>query len=284
MKKNPKQSFCLLTLITFSLLANLTFFSPNIFANLPFLKRIHVTTSLPLASTYYSKDTLEKIDNGTLTNQTLKDNLLRVLNSTHRSVGYNTAKRFLFGQLHLKNSEQGYYVHDVYCRIDYQKGVGPNQVPDQNQINCEHTWPQSKFSSRFPDEIQKSDLHHLFPTDSKANSTRGNFHFADVSENKSGNLSHCGSSKSGPSVLEGGDHFFEPPTEHKGNVARALFYFSVKYSIAIDDKEEEFLRRWNDLDPIDAEEIARNEAIFQIQNSRNPFIDIVNLDDSIQNF
>ena len=84
--------------------------------------------------------------------------------------------------------------------------------------------------------------------------------------------------------MSGGDNFFEPPKEHKGNVARALFYFSVKYKIAINDKEEEFLKRWDDLDPIDDEERARNDEIANIQMSRNPFIDFPNLADQISNF
>ena len=52
----------------------------------------------------------------------------------------------------------------------------------------------------------------------------------------------------------------------------------------INDKEEEFLRRWNDLDPIDQEEVERNEAISKIQVSRNPFIDFPNLADQVSNF
>lgn len=212
----------------------------------------------------------------------LKAELHLKVSKNHKAVGYNRAKSYLFGQLHLEKDTQGYFVTDLYCGIHYTKGVGPGNLPDQNQLNTEHTWPQSKFVSGFPTEMQKSDLHHLYPTDSKANSTRGNFEFAEVTENQ--NLKNCDDSKSGPSVTTGGRTFFEPPTAHKGNVARALFYFSIRYKVAISDAQEEFLKRWNQLDPVDDAEITRNNAIEKLQGNRNPFIDDATLADKISNF
>ncbi len=200
----------------------------------------------------------------------------------HHSVGYESAKKYLFGQLHLEENDNGYFVHDHYCGLDFTAGTGPGNIPDQNQLNTEHTWPQSKFAGNFNKGTQKADLHHLYPTNSKANSTRGNFEFADVTRNQ--NLKNCPDSKSGPSVTSGGSNFFEPPTRHKGNVARALFYFSVRYKIAISQDQEEYLRRWNHLDPVDDQEMARNNEIEKIQGNRNPFIDNPEYADVISNF
>lgn len=213
---------------------------------------------------------------------TTKEALYKITSAGHHALGYSRAKQYLFGELHLEKNNSGYYVKDLYCEINYTKGVGPGNVPDQNQLNCEHTWPQSKFTGAFPTELQKSDLHHLFPTDSKANSVRGNFEFAEVTENR--NLSNCSASRSGPSVISGGNTYFEPPLTHKGNVARALFYFSVRYKIAISDVQEEFLRRWNDLDPVDDAERSRNDAISKLQGNRNPFIDHPEYVNQISNF
>ena len=215
--------------------------------------------------------------------ETLKTELYKIASKNHRALGYNNAKKYLFGQLHLEKNAKGYFIHDLYCNIDYTSGAGPMAVPDQNKINCEHTWPQSKFTPGFPTELQKSDLHHLFPTDSKANSVRGNFDFAEISQDN-GSLDDCSPSKSGSSNSGTGDDLFEPPTEHKGNVARALFYFSVRYKIQIPRTEEEVLRRWHVLDPVDAAEMERNEQIFYAQANRNPFIDFPELVDSIRRF
>lgn len=212
----------------------------------------------------------------------LKEKLYKEVSLNHHPVGYGPAKKLLFGQIFLKKDNNGYYVLDLYCGIRFTKGVGPGNLPDQNQINTEHTWPQSKFTGAFPTETQKSDLHHLFPTDSKANSVRGNFEFADVTGNE--NLSNCSLSKSGPSVLSGGKNFFEPPSSHKGNVARAIFYFSIRYKMPVSAAQEEFLKRWSQLDPVDDAERERNNLIEKLQGNRNPFIDHPELIDQISDF
>ena len=212
----------------------------------------------------------------------LKADLYKIVSKNHKAVGYNAAKKILFGQLFLQKGSQGYYVKDLYCETNFTKGVGPGSLPDQTQINTEHTWPQSKFTGSFPTETQKSDLHHLFPTDSKANSTRGNFDFAEVTENQ--NLSNCNASRSGPSTIAGGHTYFEPPLTHKGNVARAIFYFSIRYKMPVNEQQEEFLKRWNHLDPVDDAERARNNEIEKLQGNRNPFIDNPDLIDQISDF
>jgi deoxyribonuclease I len=199
-----------------------------------------------------------------------------------RSLGYRGARKVLFGKLHLQEDSSGHFINDVYCRkkiTNKQAQVGPNIIPSSNVINCEHTWPQSKFSSRFSKGLQKSDLHHLYPTDSRANSVRGNNEFANVNGDA---LRNCEGSYTGVDKRSG--LYFEPPTEHKGNVARALFYFSVRYKIEISSKQESYLRRWHIADPVDAEERDRNDMINKVQGNRNPFIDYPSLVSDIKNF
>ena len=197
----------------------------------------------------------------------------------HLDLGYRGARRVLFGQLHLKQSDSGYYIRDVYCHNIMTKndGVGYNQIPNHEKINCEHTWPQSRFSRRFAESQQKSDLHHLYPTDSRANSVRGHAEFADLKYGTT--VKNCDASRT-----EGGGGKYEPPTEHKGNVARAIFYFSVRYQMKISKEEEATLRSWHIIDPVDAEEMERNEKIYQVQHNRNPFIDWPELVDYVGNF
>ncbi len=113
------------------------------------------------------------------------------------------------------------------------------------------------------------------------NSVRGNFNFGDVE--KDVRVLKCPTSRFGY-IGQTRDHFFEPPAAHKGNVARALFYFSVRYMIPIKSIEEEALKRWNKLDPVDQAERDRNDRIQQIQGNRNPFIDYPELTDSVSNF
>jgi deoxyribonuclease-1 len=202
----------------------------------------------------------------------------------HRSVGYRTARKYLFGKLHLRtgtnqNSNQ-YFVKGVYCNSEFTNStpgvgrIGPMKVPNANKLNCEHTWPQSKFNGSYSKGMQKSDLHHLFPTNSRANSMRGNYPFGEVDTEIE---TMCNSVKLGN---VGGDfrtYYFQPPANHRGNVARALFYFSIRYDMPLKETQEAFLRKWHIADPVDDEERARNNEIMKIQGNRNPFIDMPDL-------
>lgn len=193
------------------------------------------------------------------------------------SLGYKGARIELLGRISLERDSNGYYIRDVYCNEDY-KGA-PGRIPDDKVINTEHTWPQSRFGGSNRD-MQKSDLHHLFPTDSQLNGIRGNHPFGEVQ--KTSQSLKCTCSRAGYNT--DGDYVFEPPQEHRGNVARALFYFAVRYGMSIDPTQEEILRKWNQQDPIDDAERERNEEIAKVQGNRNPFIDEPDLADRIENF
>jgi deoxyribonuclease-1 len=205
----------------------------------------------------------------------------------HEMVGYDDAREILFGELYLTKKNGSYAIPDLYCeRIlgseDLDGAViGPGKIPDHRYLNTEHTWPQSDFSRRYVKELQKSDLHHLFPTDSEMNSRRSSYPFGEVAE-EDGRPLKCTNSKLGES--RGGQTVFEPPTSHRGNVARAMFYFAVRYEMNIAGEEEATLRAWDKADPADEAEKARNEVIFGHQHNRNPFVDFPNLADQIGDF
>ncbi len=257
------------------------------------------------SSIYYPTHFKEQIAKHELLDQNLKDELYKILSSahtrmakaddalgcnaklgkcfSHTAIGYGPARKYLYTELHVQTDGRGKFLKEVYCNHEQPVVSRENySAADSGGINCEHTWPQSKFSTNFDKELQKSDMHHLFPTDSAANSTRGNYDFAEVVKNI--NLKNCDASKSGASVVSGGDTYFEPPTEHKGNVARALFYFSVRYKMPIDKEEQVFLKKWNDQDPVDDAEMSRNNRIEELQGDRNPFIDFPNLAQDITKF
>lgn len=191
-----------------------------------------------------------------------------------QNLTYTEARTFLFGFLDLKDNGT---LIDVYCNEEYDKGdgVGKMRIPDPNKVNCEHTWPQSKFSKNFNGETQKTDLHHLFATNSKANSLRGNYPFSELGDSNS--ISWCPDSKYKSNL-------FSPPDEHKGNVARALFYFSLRYDMPIDSNQEKILREWHKLDEVDEDERIRNAKIKKIQGNSNYFIEQPDSVDKIEDF
>ncbi len=201
---------------------------------------------------------------------------------SHQSIGYTQARRVLFGALYKQTDMRGMFVEDVYCGKKFYFRSVDDVSHMGSEVNIEHTWPQSKFTSRFEKEIQKSDLHHLFLTDSLANNRRANHEFGEVGDGHNElNVEDCDDSKLG---VQRGGMIFTPPAIHKGNVARALFYFSVRYQLPISANEERVLRKWHENDPIDGQELERHEAIAAVQLVRNPFIDHPELVNQIQDF
>ena len=176
------------------------------------------------------------------------------------------------------------YCDRIYTAADFKNGIGgpgPGIIPEGTVINLEHTWPQSKFSGKYSKDLQKSDLHHMFPTNSQMNSLRGNTIFGEVVNDTHKTV--CSASKYGKG--EGTNlSVFEPPQHHKGHVARALFYFAIRYDMNITQAEEIILKKWNHENPVDAQEINRNIEIQKLQGNRNPFIDYPELADQIQDF
>ncbi|MGB0454500.1 MAG: endonuclease I family protein [Bacteriovoracaceae bacterium] len=261
---------------------------------------------------YYPSEIIQKVLSGELESDAAKAMIHEILDSAHeidsegnhtltrgchtqdsrkcikqKSLGYKTARRILFGDLDLKRDGKGYFVKDVYCEEVFRASTkkigsfGPQLIPNSNVVNCEHTWPQSRFTSRYSRSMQKGDLHHLFPTKSVANSTRGNHPFGEIDART--NSRPCASAKLGTYSSEMTNYYFEPPMKHRGNVARALFYFAVRYDLPIDSVQEAFLRKWHEEDPVDQEEFDRNNKIQKIQNNRNPFIDYPRLVNVIKN-
>lgn len=207
----------------------------------------------------------------------------------HTAIGYSNARTFLLGYFYLVQKGNQYGVRDVYCEKIYgpedfrgNDRPGPNRIPDHRVVNVEHTWPQSRFSGRYDKEYQKSDLHHLYPTDTELNSIRSSFPFGDVERDMGSTLKCGGNARIG--VGERGGTVFEVPDHHKGNVARSIFYFATRYDMQVDPAQELTLRQWNKQDPVDAEEAARNEEIYKAQGNRNPFVDYPILVDRISDF
>lgn len=212
----------------------------------------------------------------------LKEELHKISGQEYVSLSYKEARIKMFNVVYLEKDEKGYYNLDVYCQSKYYrtfKDDVPNEdIPEHTIMNTEHTWPQSRFNESLNEEVQKTDLHHLYPTFSKINAERGNYPFANVGVSTNKKPLFCDKGKLGNSIGYGKKGiYFEPPVEHKGNVARAMFYFSVRYGLSIDATEEIFLKFWHMLDPVDELEKSRHEIIFGIQKNRNPFIDMPEL-------
>ncbi len=252
-----------------------------------FTAAVHAASEEQLGQ-YYGADLWQSMKSLNVQDDELRGRLFKVISKDHHSVGYDEARRQIFGRISLQQNGSEYFVRDVYCEKNFgnrefpELGIGPGAYPSKGEIlNTEHTWPQSRFTKRHPEGVQKADMHHLFPSDSKMNSHRGSMQFGDVVETVE--TLKCPVSRLGHEAKTG-RIVFEPPNAHKGNVARAILYFATRYEMQVSDQEEQYLKKWNQLDPVDAEEIRRNDEVEKVQGNRNPFVDVPALIDQIHNF
>jgi len=235
---------------------------------------------------HYQPHEVAELSNGDLVGGSLIDFVSNVSLRSYQPLGYKRrSKKMLFGKIDLEQDEKGFFVKDVYCNIKVRTRVGPNKIPLNDIMNAEHTWPQSKGSRREP---FRGDLHHLFPTDSRANSTRSSHIFSEV-KGHAVREKDCTASKVGKAIHpETGEaltvHAYQPPPEHRGNVARAIFYAVVSYGYRIGEIEEYYLKKWHLDDPVDELELERNTEIQDAQGNRNPFIDFPNLVGRVSDF
>lgn len=261
------------------------FFCTPLFANL------HPYYSLPNSSIDLKQELFTLLDLYHLPQSNQPDEVLSSCKTKtcyrHTSVGYEKARQYMFGFIFLKGtSPSSYSLLTSYCQIEITNKdlspsdpLAPMNIPDFNVVNAEHTWPQSLFSKKFPKDLQKSDLHILLPELTEINSQRKNHPFGIVKTFKN---SLCGTAALG--VDKNNRTVFEPHDNVKGNVARALFYFSVRYKMPIDKSQEAVLREWHQIDPVDFDEDLHNEHVFKIQKNRNPFIDNPDWVDQISDF
>lgn len=181
----------------------------------------------------------------------------------HTSLGYNTGRDRMFDTV---DKQPGDTIECVYSGI---KIKAANRTEAQNQnFDTEHTWPQSFFSQNEP---MRSDLFHLYPTSTSANNARSNYPFGYVVSNITW---QNGGSKLGKDIY--GATVFEPRDVHKGDVARSMLYFVIRYTNYgnfLTTNFEQILKEWNSFDTVSTRELNRNTSIASFQLKRNPFID-----------
>jgi hypothetical protein len=199
-----------------------------------------------------------------LIDEDLKTALKNFTTTGYITLGYNVGRDRMY------ESIDDYDNNDTLeCVYTGRRAYVPNRAgAGAVSFNCEHTWPQSFFNSNDP---MVSDVNHLYPTDDAANNARSNYPFGIV---LTGITFNVGGSKLGKDYENA--TVFEPRDKHKGNVARSMFYFGVKYGNQggfMSGKMDAALRQWNVLDTVDAHEKTRNDRIKQYLNVRNPFID-----------
>lgn len=224
------------------------------------------------------------------TGATLKTQLYNIIKG-HTSVSYD----YLWTAFKTTDdvANQGVYLWDTYSNCNFLLGSDQcgNYSGECSCYNREHSFPKSWFGGTTAPMY--TDLFHVIPTDGYVNNQRGNYPYGEVS---SPTYTSNAGLKLGPCSYPGyTGTVFEPLDEYKGDMARNYFYMATRYENIIstwyanDVNADSVLQNnsfpvfetwflnmlgeWNTQDPVSQKEIDRNNAVYAIQNNRNPFID-----------
>ena len=230
-----------------------------------------------------------------LSGTTLKTALYNIIKN-HTEVSYNN----LYTAYQTTDNLPGSKVWDMYSiKSDgtanyYYSHTSNYQCGSYNGegdcYNREHSTPASWFNDATP---MYSDLFNVYPTDGYVNNRRSNYPLANVgiaswTSTNGSKLGNC--SVSGYSGI-----VFEPIDSFKGDFARSYFYMATRYENLVANWPSNspqcalvyagnngltfntwyinMLLSWCALDPVSQKEIDRNNAVYAIQNNRNPYID-----------
>lgn len=232
---------------------------------------------------------------------TLKTQLKNIIKNGHIDQGYGA----LYDGYRTSDTDNFYEndntVLDMYSENPtgsdpYNYTHGDRQCGNYNSendcYNREHIFPQGFFNEQTP---MRTDIHHVVPSDGSVNGRRSSYPFGEVS-----NASHTSQngSKVGTNTFDSFNGIvFEPLNEFKGDIARMLLYFATRYEDEVTDNSWDapnasennplngtnnqvyedwyikLLYKWHTNDPVNQREIVRNNAAYQFQGNRNPFID-----------
>lgn len=206
----------------------------------------------------------------------LKTALYRLINPHQQVSSYNALPDY-FKKTDVKPGTSEWW--DMYSNM-------PVNISIQfgTYMNREHSLPKSWWggSTAIPAYV---DLFHLYPAEAVANQKKSNYPLGEISSQTWTN----GVSSLGRGVNSGGAAYvFEPADEYKGDFARTYFYMVTCYQDmswvttwqvangaypSLQQWAIDLLLKWHRNDPVSEKEINRNEAVYKIQNNRNPFID-----------
>ncbi|MBW6516458.1 MAG: endonuclease [Candidatus Cloacimonetes bacterium] len=200
--------------------------------------------------------------------------LQAIISDGHLDYSYDAARFYMHGYI---DNIDG-FVRCIYTGEWVEHPYGSLSTPPE--FSAEHTYPVSWYEADLDAQgisFAVSDLHALHPARLDVNSARSNSPFDYVTNiytiwGSDSYISYTGFNAELEEVFDVADEF-------KGNIARGIFYFAVRYYVDNDNfyrinvDQLPILLQWHYEDPVDATEILRNEKVFAYQGNRNPFID-----------
>lgn len=199
-------------------------------------------------------------------------------NDYHSTLGYKLARQYMYSYI---DNNDG-YLECVYTGLQMKCPYGSMDTGCNSDLNCEHIVPQSFFNEGDP---MKSDVHHLRPAYSNANSARSNYPFAEISAaNTYKWYKEKTISTTAPATSEQGEWSrlkkstsWQPRDKELGDVARAVAYFYTMYPTQAGSIDKvggaKLFVEWSEENEVTDWERERNDRAEKYQGNRNPFVD-----------
>ena len=158
------------------------------------------------------------------------ENLMSALRSiirNHKEVSYSSG---LLAAFRRADTDADGYIIDIYSNCRYRPSDNGSSAQNVGEgYNREHSFPRSWFGGEVAP--MNTDVFHVYPTDIKVNSQRGNFPYGVCANGtRLSNGIYIAKGKLGTSTYPGySGTVFEPDDEYKGDLARTYFYMATCY-------------------------------------------------------
>lgn len=233
---------------------------------------------------YYSGNYYNSIDTS-LRGDDFRDKLANLITTTHANYTSYAGLANAFKTTDAVPNKSG-YITWFYTGTEVKfSGFGGSG----GQTNREHVWPKDGGSAFSATSECGSDAHHLRPTECNLNSTRGSKSFGEVEQSTQNVVNQNKSASYGDGTADSlcytSGSFFYPAAGYRGATARILMYVQTrwgnKFNLQFVDGaghsktigDFKTLMKWHLEELPTQEEINRNQAVYEIQGNRNPFID-----------
>lgn len=233
---------------------------------------------------YYSGNYYNSIDTS-LRGDDFRDKLANLITTTHTDYTSYAGLANAFKTTDAVPNKSG-YITWFYTGTEVKfSGFGGSG----GQTNREHVWPKDGGSAFSETSECGSDAHHLRPTECNLNSTRGSKSFGEVEQSTQNVVNQNKSASYGDGTADSlcytSGSFFYPAAGYRGATARILMYVQTrwgnKFNLQFVDGaghsktigDFKTLMKWHLEELPTQEEINRNQAVYEIQGNRNPFID-----------
>ncbi len=194
-----------------------------------------------------------------MTGNTLLGKLKSIINTSKVDVDYDWSRYYAADED--PNNNQNVIL--IYARYSSPKSNSGGGIKNWNR---EHTFPQSKITS----EKAKKDNHIVYASDNKVNGARSSIKMGYV---KDGSVVKDMYGRD-TTCLKTTDRF-DPHNEARGIVARSTMYAAAMYGFDPEDNFEsiETMLEWHLEYSPSANDMRRNDVVYENQHNRNPFVD-----------